>query len=352
MAGANLFLQVMTAVLGGRVEVRKVALVGVVAAFVTLVAIHPLLRLGTLGLALNVGSGSLAGGALAAFYVLRVCGSSWMLVPLASRFRALWSMLRRSAFLILHPLVMMTAVVSVQSLIHGRYALSGLGAYNAAMTLFDTALMVIVASARTFFLPSLGRLENEEDKARAVNRVLRVNLLLASAAALVAITGAPLLIPLFFSGRFESAVEILPPFSLALVGQAFVWSYAMFYLHQARYRLFFGLDLIWAAAYLGGTSLVVARSGSLAAAAWAYAASYWISGIVYAVVAVRVFGARLLDADSLRLSVLALAGTLLACLLSGLELRLVDAAVLCVGLAALVRALRRPLAEARQSAVP
>ncbi len=352
MAGANLFLQVMTAVLGGRVEVRKVALVGVVAALVTLLAIHPLLRLGTLGLALNVGSGSLAGGALATFYVLRTFGSSWMRVHLASRFRALWSMLRRSAFLLLHPLVMMTAVVSVQSLIHGRFALSGLGAYNAAMTLFDTALMVIVASARSFVLPSLGRMENEEDKARAVNRVLRVNLILASAAALVATTGAPLLIPLFFSGRFDSAVAILPPFSLALVGQAFVWSYAMFYLHHARYRLFFGLDLIWAAAYFGGTSLVVSQSGSLAAAAWAYAASYWISGFVYTVVALRAFGGRMLDAGSLRLSVLVLGGTLGACLLSGLGLWPVDAAVLCAGLAALVRALRRPLAEAREGAVP
>ena len=350
MAGANLILQMMSAVLGGRVEVRKVASVGVVAAFVTLVAIHPLLRLGSLGLALNVGSGSLAGAALATIYVLRTCGSSWKLVPLASRFQALWSMLSRSAFLILHPLVMMTAVVAVQSLIHRRFALSGLGAYNAAMTLFDTALMVIVASARSFFLPSLGRLENEEDKARAVNRVLRVNLILAAAAALVAITGARFLIPLFFSARFESAVEILPPFSLALVGQAFVWSYAMFYLHHARYRLFFHLDLIWAAAYLGGTSLVVSQSGSLAAAAWAYAASYWISGIVYTVVAVRAYGGRMFDAASLRLSVFALAGALGACLLSG-RLWLVDAAVFCAGLAALVRALRRPLAEAREGVV-
>jgi PST family polysaccharide transporter len=352
MAYANLILQVMTAVLGGRVEVRKVAFVGVVAAFVTLVAIHPLLRLGSLGLALNVGSGSVAGGALATFYVLRTCGFSWTLVPLASRFRALWSLLYRSSFLILHPLVMMTAVVSVQSLIHGRFALAGLGAYNAAMTILDTALMVIVASARSFFLPSLGELENEEDKARVVNRVLRVNLILASAAALVAIAGAPFLIPILFSGRFENAVAILPPFGLALVGQAFVWSYAMFYLHQARYRLFFCLDLIWAAAYFGGTSLVVSQSSSLAAAAWAYAGSYWISGVVYTLVAVRAFGWRMLDAGNLRLSVLAVAGSLGACLLHELGLWLVDAAVLCAGLAAIVRALRRPLAEARGGEVP
>jgi hypothetical protein len=136
------------------------------------------------------------------------------------------------------------------------------------------------------------------------------------------------------------------------VGQAFVWSYAMFYLHHARYRLFFGLDLIWAAAYFGGTSLVVSQSGSLAAAAWAYAASYWISGIVYTFVAVRAFGGRMLDGRSLRFSVLALAGTLGACLLSGLGLWPVDAAVLCAGLAALVRAIRRPLAEAREGVVP
>jgi len=67
---------------------------------------------------------------------------------------------------------------------------------------------------------------------------------------------------------------------------------------------------------------------------------------------VRAFGGRMLDGRSLRFSVLALAGTLGACLLSGLGLWPVDAAVLCAGLAALVRAIRRPLAEAREGVVP
>lgn len=352
MAFANLILQVMTAVLGGRVEVRKVAFVGVVAAFVTFAAIYPLLHFGSLGLALNVGSGSVAGGALAAFYVFRTVGFSFRRVPLADRFRALWAMLTRSAFLIVHPLVMMSVVVSVQSLIQARFALPGLGAYNAAMAIFDTALMVIVASARSFFLPSLGQLQDQEQKARVVNRVLRVNLMLASAAALLAIVGAPLLIPFLFSARFESAVEILPPFSLALVGQAFVWSYAMFYLHQARYRLFFGLDLIWAATYLGATSWVVSHQGSLTAAAWAYAGSYCVSGLVYTFVAVRRFGWRMLDPRSRRLSVVALAGSLAACLLHGLGLFLVDAAVLGAGLGALGFSLQRALAEAREGEAP
>jgi O-antigen/teichoic acid export membrane protein len=351
MAYANLILQVMTAVLGGLVEVRKVALVGVVAAFVTLAAIQPLLRLGSLGLAMNVGSGSLAGGALALVYVLRARGFSFLLVSLADRFRALCAILARSAFLILHPLVMMSAVVTVQSLIQGRFALPGLGAYNAAMTILDTALMVIVASARSFFLPSLGQTQDEADKARAVNRVLRVNLILASAAALLAIVGAPLLIPILFSGRFENAIVILPPFSLGLVGQAFVWSYAMFYLHHARYRLFFGLDLIWAAVYGGATSLVAYQQSSLTAAAWAYAGSYWVSGLVYALVAVRAFGWRMLDDRSLRFTAAALAGTLGACLLHGLGLWAVDAAILGAGLGALGFSLQRALAEARAGRV-
>jgi O-antigen/teichoic acid export membrane protein len=352
MAYANLVLQVMTAVLGGRVEVRKVAFVGVVAAFVTLAAIYPLLRLGGLGLALNVGSGSVAGAALAAMYIFRTVGFSFRRVPLADRFRALWAMLARSAFLILHPLVMMSVVVSVQSLIRARFALPGLGAYNAAMTIFDTALMVIVASARSFFLPSLGQLQDPEQKARVVNRVLRVNLMLASAAALVAIVGAPILIPVLFSGRFESAIEILPPFSLALVGQAFVWSYAMFYVHQARYRLFFGLDLIWAMTYLGATIWVVSRQGSLTAAAWAYASSYCLSGLVYTFVAVRAFGLPMLDRWSLRLSLVAFGGSLAACLLHRLGLFLVDAAILGAGLGALGFFLQRALAEAREGEAP
>ena len=346
MAYANLIMQIMTAVLSGRAEVRKVAWVGVVAAAVTLLVIYPLLQLGNVGLALNVGSGSTAGAALATFYVWRVYRSSWIPAPVSDRWRTLAAALSRSGFLILHPIVMMTAMVSVQALIFAQYTLEGLGAYNAAMVILDTALMVMMASARSFFLPSLGQLEDHKDKAGVVNRVLRLNLILSSAATLVAISGASLLIPVLFSGDFDFAVGILPPFSLALVGQAFVWSYAMFYLHHARYRLFFSLDLIWAAAYVGGTTLVVSRSGSPAAAAWVYAGSYWLSGIAYTFVAVRAFGSDMLDSANLRLGSLALLGTLGACLLHDFGLWQLDVAVLAAGLVVLGWAFRRSLAEA------
>ena len=347
MAYVNLVMQLMIATLGGHAQVARVAWVGVVAAVVTLVAIYPLLQLGTLGLAMNVGSGGAAGAGLAILYVLRSSSSSWVRARVRDYWRALSAMLARSAFLILHPLVMMTAMLSAQSLIHGHYALEGLGAYNAAMTILDTALMVITASARSFFLPTLGQIEDPESRARVVNRVLRLNLILASAATLVAIAGAPLLIPMLFSGRFDHAIAILPPFSLALVGQAFLWSYAMLYLHEARYRLFFSLDLIWAAAYVGSTALVVDRPASLSAAAWAYSGSYLVSGALYTIVAVRVFGARMLEGASLRLGALALLGTLGACLLHRLGSWPLDVAVLGVGLGALGWALRRAPAEAR-----
>ena len=112
MAYANLIMQIMTAVLSGRAEVRKVAWVGVVAAAVTLLVIYPLLQLGNVGLALNVGSGSTAGAALATFYVWRVYRSSWIPAPVSDRWRTLAAALSRSGFLILHPIVMMTAMVA------------------------------------------------------------------------------------------------------------------------------------------------------------------------------------------------------------------------------------------------
>ena len=130
MAYVNLVMQMMTAMLGGRALLGKVAWVGVVAAVVTLVAIYPLLQLGTLGLALNVGSGSAAGAAVAVLFVLRTYASSWVRTRVIDYWRALSAMLVRSAFLILHPLVMMTAMLSAQSMVRGQYALEGLGAYT------------------------------------------------------------------------------------------------------------------------------------------------------------------------------------------------------------------------------
>lgn len=349
MAYANLVLQVMTALLSGRVEIRKVAGVGVVAAVVTLVVIYPLLQLGHVGLALNVGSGSTIGAALATFFAWRTYRPYWVRRRLTARFAELTSMISRSAFLILQPLVIMAAIVWVQALVLRHFTLVGLGAYNASTTIVDTTVMLIMASARTFFLPALGQLENPDHKAEVVNRVLRLNLLMASVAALILIVGATLWIPMLFSGRFEQAIDILPRLSVALVGQALVWSYAMFYLSQARYRLFFCLDLIWALVYLGATFVVTVSVDSLVATAWAYAGSYLLSGILYTLVAVRAFGARMLTGSNLRLSALAISGALLACLLHTLGLWLIDLAVLVVGLGACGRALLRTLAAARAS---
>lgn len=345
MTYANLIMQMMTAVLSGRAEVRKVAGIGVVAAVVTLVVIYPLLKLGNVGLALNVGSGSTVGAIVATFFVWQVYGPSWTASPLRDRWRAFSASLARSGFLILHPIVMMSAMLSVQSLVFARYAIDGLGAYNAAMIMLDTALMVIMASARSFFLPSLGQLPSDVEKARVVNRVLRLNLILASVATLVTIVGATLWIPVFFSGSFGAAVEILPPFALALMGQAFVWSYVIFYLHHARYRLFFCLDLIWAVAYVGGTALVVSQAGSLEAAAWMYAGSYWLSGGIYTWVAVRAFGREMLDGGNLRLGAFALLAALGAFLVHRLGLWQLDAIALAAGLAAFGWVLRRTLSD-------
>jgi len=306
MAFANLALQTMTAVLSGQVNLKQVALVGVASAVVTLGAIYPLLLLGNVGLAINVGSGSIAGAALAMFYVWKVYQPSFRDPALAERWRALREAMSRSAFLIIHPVVMMGSLLAVQSIVHRHFGMPALGAYNAATTILDTGLMVLMSSAKTYFLPSLGQLEEHDDKAAFLNRVLSLNLAITSVAAVALLFGAPLIVLVLFSARFGGTADLVATFSLALVGQAFIWSYSTFILHHANYRLFFLLDLVWAAILVGGTLACAWLRLPLGAVAWVYAASYLVSGLLYAGVTAATYGAGMLSRRNMALGALAL----------------------------------------------
>jgi PST family polysaccharide transporter len=315
MAFVNLVLQLMTAALSGRVEVRKVAQVGVVASVATLALIYPLLRLGNIGLALNVGSGSTVGAALATVYVWRLYGSGYSRPTLSRCWEVLRASSARSIFLIIHPIVMMSGMLTLQSLVERGHAMEGLGSYNAMTTILDTSVMVLMTSARTFFFPALGQMESHEDKAWFVNRVLRLNLILSGVATIGLIATAPISIPILFSGRFEQAPALLAAGSIALVGQGFIWSYSTFFLHHARYGLFFALDVVWVTLLVGGTAIAVAFGVSLETLAWIYAGSYTVSGLTYALIATLLYGKGLLDSGNMKLGIIAIATAIAGSLL-------------------------------------
>ena len=72
MAFFNIVLQTVTSIVKGQPNVKPVAILQLATALASLMAIFPLLRLGRIGLAMNVGSGSVVGACLGLFFILLI----------------------------------------------------------------------------------------------------------------------------------------------------------------------------------------------------------------------------------------------------------------------------------------
>lgn len=302
MAFANLVTQILTAALNGQVNLRQVATVGIVSSLASIAVIYPLLRLGRIGLAFNVGSGSIVGAAVALFYVQRAYGPGiW-----GVRYREAWGDLRNAAacssFLIIHPFLMMGSILAVQAMIQRRYGIGALGTYVAATTVMDTVLMVLMSSVKTYFFPSLGKVQGE-DKARFMNRVLTLNLATTSFGAVGLAFIARIAVIALFSSRFSNAADMVAMLSVSLLGQAMIWSYSSYILHEGNYGLFFTLDLVWAGTLVSGTWLCCRLNLPFSAVGVIYVASYSLSGLLYAGASAAKYGRRLLSPSSMRVGI-------------------------------------------------
>jgi PST family polysaccharide transporter len=294
MGYVNLVLQMVTAALGGRVVLKSVATVGLASSLATLALIYPLLRLGRVGLALNVGSGSLVGAAIGAYLVWGVYRPAAADLSPSRAWRLLVGALPSSTALTVHPVLMMAGMVTLQSLVSGGYGLDGLGAYNAAVAVIDVCVLVLMSAVRSYYLPSLGQLEGAPGRQEFMARVFGVLLFLAAPAATLLALGARPVISLLFSARFAAAADLLAALSLSLVGQVFVWFFNGYLLHRGRFGLVLAVDAVWAAVFVGGVVACTRLGLPLGSVAWCYVSSYTLSGALYAAACVGLYGRDLL----------------------------------------------------------
>lgn len=302
MGFVNLALQTLTAVLRGQGNLKQSARVQLATAFASLLFIFPLLSLGGAGLAVNVGSGSLVGAGLAAFYIWRAYGSALIFGSLARRWALLRKTLRPSLQVTFQSVVLIGSALAVNSVVNKHYGLQNLGAYNAATMVLDTAVIILMSAMRSYLLPQLGKLQDASAKDEFFSQMLATMLILATAAAIPMIFGSKYIVWALFSKQFADTGALISIYGLAMIGQVLVWSFNTFLLHKNDVAVFVALDSLWALGYVA-SALMCAKLGlPLEAVVWSFVLTSFIHAGFYALLTVRAHGAGLFNGQSARLA--------------------------------------------------
>lgn len=313
MAWVNLALQTALAIIRGKADVKALALVQFSTSLATLLAIGPLVAWGRKGLAFNTASGSVIGAAVGFYYLWSRYRPAFSSFPWLSRWNALRAWAPASLLLSVQALASMGALVAVQAAVSRRYGLSALGGLNAAWLIIDTLTMIVMGSARTQLLASLGE-SDHAGKNALLSKTLALLLTAGTAAGLVLIVLGQFVLAALFSRQFREAGPLLAALSVSLAGQAFGWTYNTLFLHKEETSVYAGMELLWAFLFLSG-ALACARLGlPLTAVAWIYSACYAVYGAIYAAVAVRRHGRGVLPLKNVLLACACQAALLLAAL--------------------------------------
>jgi len=164
------------------------------------------------------------------------------------------------------------------------------GYYQSAWTLGGLYVGFILEAMVADYYPRLtAHAENNHACNRLANEQTLVGLLLAGPGVLATITMAPILIKVFYSVQFLTAVGVLRWLCLGTTLQVITWPMSYILIAKGKQGLFFGTELAW-----GAVSLVLSWSCikwcGLAGAGMAFVGSYLFYGIMLFTILKRLTG--------------------------------------------------------------
>jgi PST family polysaccharide transporter len=171
-------------------------------------------------------------------------------------------------------LMTMGSAYLVRIIILRQVGLEGAGLYQAAWTLGGLYVGFILQAMGADFYPRLTASANDDTTCnRLVNEQALIGLLLGGPGVLATLTFAPLVITIFYTAKFHTAVEILRWFCLGTILQVLSWPMGFIVLARGRQNIFFLSDLAWTVVYVTLAWVCVRRFG-LTGAGIAFFASY------------------------------------------------------------------------------
>jgi O-antigen/teichoic acid export membrane protein len=195
--------------------------------------------------------------------------------------------------------LMMGSAFAVRTMVVRMIGLDAAGFYQAAWTLSGLYVGFILQSMGADFYPRLTAVAKDNTACnRTVNEQAHISLLLAGPGVIATLTFAPLVIALFYSTKFGTAVEVLRWICLGMTFQVITWPMGFILLSKGESRLFLLVDLAWTVVNIAFAWLCLKWFG-LAGAGIAFFGSYvfhllmlypivnWLSGFRWSVANIR-----------------------------------------------------------------
>jgi antigen flippase len=156
------------------------------------------------------------------------------------------SLLKLGSVFMASSMMMMGVAYVVRIIIVRKVGFEATGLYQAAWTLGGLYVGFILQAMGADFYPRLtASINNHSECNRLVNEQTIVGLLLAGPGVLATLTLAPLVIAIFYSAQFSSAVTVLQWISLGAVLQVISWPMGFIIVAKANQTVFFLAELAW-----------------------------------------------------------------------------------------------------------
>jgi PST family polysaccharide transporter len=148
-------------------------------------------------------------------------------------------------------LLMTGASYAIRVFVLRKLGFEAAGFYQSAWTLGGMYVGVILGAMGTDFYPRLTAAAKDNSTCnRLVNEQTQVGILLAAPGVIATLTLAPLVITLFYSAKFQQAVEVLRWLCLGMALRVISWPMGFIIIAKGARNLFFWAELGWTVVYV------------------------------------------------------------------------------------------------------
>jgi enterobacterial common antigen flippase len=148
-------------------------------------------------------------------------------------------------------LLMTGAAYAIRVFVLRKLGYEAAGLYQSAWMLGGMYVGVILGAMGTDFYPRLTAAAKDNSACnRLVNEQTQVSILLAAPGVIATLTLAPLVITLFYSAKFQQAVEVLRWLCLGMALRVISWPMGFIIIAKGARNLFFWAELGWTVVYV------------------------------------------------------------------------------------------------------
>jgi antigen flippase len=190
-------------------------------------------------------------------------------------------------------LLMSVAAYTVRLIVVRKVGFDAAGLYQSAWALGGLYIGFILQAMGADFYPRLTAIVNDNAECnRVVNEQAHVSMLLAGPGVIATLTFAPLVIALFYTSKFEGAVEILRWLCLGMTLRVISWPIGFIIVAKRNLQnLFIFSELAWTVVFLGLAWFSVSSFG-LAGAGIAFFGAYTFHVLMNYVIVRQLTGFR------------------------------------------------------------